>query len=482
MSHRPHPDTALTDLHAGLAARPTPQSVLARLDERGLLDQLDPPVAHRARVIASHQSSPMATTYAEHPGLSRATAAAQRALAHLTGQLDGPAQTDLLALATAPLDPSDPAALATWTHAALAALGFVTTDAPLRRPTATIERTVDSYPRRPRGPRGARGAHPDLRTGLAAVDRRAQLPGVSVRAYRDASRALAHLATRTVVLARVRRSEQAVAFAKSRLARTIAHDDFVADPATAAFVAYYTARLGMRTLFTNAAQDRPMDEIAEALFDLAMTSPTSRPDVIARVTTRQRVLARLGAPERLDLLGRHFDVMRACAHLLRDEFDPKRDRGRMVVRQGDDSSTWNAATRAFNQARTGWLNLLASLALTDLLETFCPGKAPALVAADVAAWHAISGDDAHQDLAVFADLALPWDVVLGDASCTLAEVRAACATHGVDPDATGWTQPYRQDALAVAAPAPDLVHGVEVAWPELVSVLRRAGVFSGQSA
>ena len=40
--------------------------------------------------------------------------------------------------------------------------------------------------------------------------------------------------------------------------------------------------------------------------------------------------------------------------------------------------------RAFNQARTGWLNLTRGLGYDDVIEASCPGKVPALVAADVA--------------------------------------------------------------------------------------------------
>jgi len=154
----------------------------------------------------------------------------------------------------------------------------------------------------------------------------------------------------------------------------------------------------------------------------------------------------------------------------------------MVVRAGDDSSTWNAASRAFNQARTGWLNLTRGLGLDDVVEKWCPGKVPALVAADVAAWHAREGHDQHDDVRVWAALPLPWDVVLGDDDCSAELVRDTCIRLGVDPEASGWTQPYRQGLTELPEPAPDLVHGVTVSSPLLASVLRHLGVFSGQAA
>ena len=127
------------------------------------------------------------------------------------------------------------------------------------------------------------------------------LPGVGVRAYRRAVRAVAPLDQRTRVLAAQRHREAAVRYGKSRLASTITVNDFTACPATAAFVGYYTARLTLRTLFTNGEQARPMDEVAQALFAQAKASPTYRPDVVARVLARAAVLAAC-TPEQLDAL------------------------------------------------------------------------------------------------------------------------------------------------------------------------------------
>jgi hypothetical protein len=114
------------------------------------------------------------------------------------------------------------------------------------------------------------------------------------------------------------------------------------------------------------------------------------------------------------------------------------------------------------------------------VEASCPGKVPALVASDVAAWHRLEGRDQHVDVRVWADLPLPWDVVLGDDECPADLVRETCHRHGVDPEADGWTQPYRQDLTELPAPAPELVHGVAVSSPLLARALRKAGVFSGQ--
>ncbi|MGN9920760.1 hypothetical protein [Micromonospora palomenae] len=78
-----------------------------------------------------------------------------------------------------------------------------------------------------------------------------------MRAYRRAVRALLHLQHNNGILAVERDREAAVAFGKARLAHLVAEEDFVACPATAAFTAYYVARLNMRTRFTSGSGRHP---------------------------------------------------------------------------------------------------------------------------------------------------------------------------------------------------------------------------------
>lgn len=223
-----------------------------------------------------------------------------------------------------------------------------------------------------------------------------------------------------------------------------------------------------------------MDTLAEELLAAALAAPTCRPWVLASVLTRWSVLDRLDDAQCGRLMGLYYEQLAASARALRGAYDPNRDPTDMIMRVGDDSSTWNSATRAFNQARTGWLNLMRGLGYDEVVEASCPGKVPALVAADVAAWHRREGRDQHADVQVWAALPRPWDVVLGDDTCDADQVRAACRRHGVDPEAAGWTQPYRQDSAELPAPARDLVHGVTVSSPLLAAVLQQIGVFSGQ--
>jgi len=438
-------------------------------------------VAKNGPVVWSEPvGSSMPTTWRRHPGLARAYEAASNvvdAVALAAGR-QGPAGAD----------PTDPASLRQWLGSALTLLGLPDEQPWPARPTMPrrpVPRTSWSGAtyyglRKPPGARGDRGGHADARDRMSTATRRELLPGVSVRMYRRAVRAVLHLQQRTEVLAAERDREASIAFGKARLAHLVAEEDFVACPATAAFTAYYVARLNMRTLFTSGRQARPMDTLAEQLLAAALTASTCRPWVLASVLTRWSVLDRLDDEQCGRLMGLYYEQLAASARALRRVYDVRRDPTHMIVRAGDDSSTWNSVTRAFNQARTGWLNLMRGLGYDDAIEASCPGKVPALVAADVAAWHRREGRDQHAEVQVWADLPLPWDVVLGDDSCPAELVRQACRRYGIDPETTGWTQPYRQDLTELPAPARDLVHGVTVSSPLLARVLRQTNVFSGQ--
>ncbi|WP_144123639.1 hypothetical protein [Catellatospora sichuanensis] len=479
----------LAGLYAGLRERRTPQQVACDLVDMRAYDWLGADLvrelhgvarAARGRDAVGATGSSMRTTWRHHPGLARAYAAAANALAVVTAAAGRPEP--------APADPADPAALRRWLDVALPLLGLPVEEprpARMTRPIGTVTHTFGSWKftrrRTPAGRRGDTGGHADKRARMDAATRRTRLPGVPVRAYRRAVRAVLHLQQRTTVLAVERDREAAIAFGKTRLAYLIAEDDFTACPRTAAFVAYYVARLGMRTHFTNKSQKRPMDTLAEQLLKAALAAPTCRPDVLAFVITRRSVLDRLDDEQCGRLLAVYYEQLVACARTLRAAYDENRDPMHMVVRRGDDSSSWNAASRAFNQARAGWLNLTATLGYDDVVEAACPGKVPALVASDVAYWHTITGGDQHIDIRVWAELPLPWDVVLGDDDCPADLVRETCRAYGVDPERQGWTTAYRQDFLELPAPAPDLVHGVEVGSPLLAGLLRDLGVFSGQA-
>ncbi|WP_328472866.1 hypothetical protein OHA21_11030 [Actinoplanes sp. NBC_00393] len=476
-------EVVLHRLYFGLRERRPPQDVAVDIVELGAQQWLSAVGVRDLYAMMRHQQahprppgSSMPATWRHHPGLARAYAAARAAVAVIAEQ-------------PAPADPSDPASLRRWLAGALTLLGLPGEQPwPARRTIPRRPAPMTSWNgatfyglRKPSGARGDRGGHADARDRMDAATRRSTLPGVSVRAYRRAVRAVLHLQQRTEVLAAERDREASVAFGKARLAYLVTEQDFTACPATAAFTAYYVARLNMRTVFTSGRQARPMDTLAEQLLAAALAASTCRPWVLASVLTRWSVLDRLDDAQCGRLMGLYYEQLAASARSLRRAYDVRRDPTHMIVRAGDDSSTWNSASRAFNQARTGWLNLTRGLGYDDIIEASCPGKVPALVAADVAAWHRRDGRDQHTDVQVWADLPLPWDVVLGDDSCDANLVREACMRHGVDPETTGWTQPYRQGLTELPAPARDLVHGVTVSSPLLAAVLRQIGMFSGQA-
>ncbi|MEU0571251.1 hypothetical protein ABZ297_38455 [Nonomuraea sp. NPDC005983] len=255
-------------------------------------------------------------------------------------------------------------------------------------------------------------------------------------------------------------------------------DRFAADVEAACFVAYYTARRKLRREFSLSGRENPFDEIAALLLDRC----TDRSDwwMIAQVRTTPDVLDHLVDEERGRLLGQWSAVMRHSAELLRARWKPGTDRASMIVRRGDDSTTWNNLAVAYNAARAGWLACLASLGALRLLDAACPGKAMRLMAADLAAWHESAGGGVDPNTAVWAALPLPWDVLDGRAACTRADVEAACRTAGLDPVGSGWTAPAPKRGVAVFRPTPELVHGVSIADPVWASLLRRARVFSGK--
>ncbi|GAB3163977.1 hypothetical protein [Microbispora hainanensis] len=253
---------------------------------------------------------------------------------------------------------------------------------------------------------------------------------------------------------------------------------FVADPDAACFVAYYTARRKLRREFSLSGRDNPFDEIAEVL--LRRCGDDADWWMIAQVRAMPDVLHRLTDGERGRLLGQWSAVMRQAARFLGRRWRPATDRTSMVVRRGDDSSTWNTLAGAYNAARAGWLACLASLDALELLDASCPGKAMRLMAADLAAWHRSTGGDIDPATRVWAALPPPWEVLDGTASCTRADVEATCRTAGLDPEKSGWTAPTPTRRVAVFRPTPELVHGVAVADPVWAALLRRAGVFSGR--
>jgi hypothetical protein len=202
---------------------------------------------------------------------------------------------------------------------------------------------------------------------------------------------------------------------------------------------------------------------------------------VAHVHPAGEVLAHLSDEQKGALLGRWFGLLSDIAGLLQETWDrSKINRATMIVRRGNDSSTWNNTAGAWNKARDHWFALVYALNMDDLLDSLCPGKVLRLMAADVVAWHHSAGNTLDPNTAVWNELPLPWEVLSGQAVCTRAMVEAACRRHGLDPEKSGWTAPRPRTRVAAFRPTPELVHGVTVANPFVATVLRRAGYFSGK--
>ncbi|MFF1340418.1 hypothetical protein ACFVYT_21315 [Streptomyces sp. NPDC058290] len=318
---------------------------------------------------------------------------------------------------------------------------------------------------------------------LNRVERTAAgLGTVSKRQYNKRFRLLRRMEAKLARLVHEQHRREVTITGKGALAHALPYELFATDSDTAAFVAYITARSHMRSVFTNGRQRQVYDEVAEALFQRLRKAPEQTCwQAVAHVHPTAEVLAHVSDQNLTRLLVRWNRFLRQVADLLEDAWDRHPlERDTMIVRRGDDSSTWNQAAQAWNTARAHWFALLSELGQDEILDRVCPGKVPRLMAADVAYWHRMSGGGLHPDTYVWAELPPPWEVLRAEKECPRSLVEAVCARHRVDPVAGAWTAP-RPAAEAVAfRRTPELVHGVAVADPLAASALRSAGVFSGK--
>lgn len=275
----------------------------------------------------------------------------------------------------------------------------------------------------------------------------------------------------------------ATRIAKARLATHIDRCDFDASREAACFVAYYAARCNRRSVFTNKSQDRPFDGLSKMLLDRFKQAPTPGGwRAIARVMPDLDVVENLSEEDKVALCGTWLSVLREIADLLAVTWKRSRfDRSSMIVARGDDSSTWNALAGAWNAARQGWLGLANALGMDQMVDAPCFGKVMRLMAADVAVWHRQSGGHVDPDTLVWAELPPPWEVFRGTETCTRSQIELVCAKYGVDPEKRGWTSPPSSRRAVAFYPTAELVHGVVVDHPELATVLRQAGWFSGKA-
>ncbi|MEV4556818.1 hypothetical protein AB0K51_07440 [Kitasatospora sp. NPDC049285] len=323
--------------------------------------------------------------------------------------------------------------------------------------------------------------------GLDRLDRAgraaAGLGDLSARRYNKRFRLLLRLEAKLVRLIHEQRRREVTLTGKGALAARLPYDLFAADPDTAAFIAYRTARGHQRSVFTNGPQRRVHDEVGEALLERLREHPDRTCwYALAHVHPTAEVLARLSDAEIKQLLVRWNGVLRDAAAMLEAAWRRQPiERATMVVRRGQDSSTWNQAAQCWNTARDHWFALVFELGEERVLDVYCPGKVPRLMAADVAAWHRRSGGGLHPDTLVWAELPLPWEVLRGERTCPRTLVEDVCARHRVDPVDTAWTAPRRPARPAAFRRTPELVHGVAVSDPLVAGLLRSAGTYSGKA-
>ena len=251
---------------------------------------------------------------------------------------------------------------------------------------------------------------------------------------------------------------------------------------TVCFVAYYAARCNVRSLFTAGAQARPYDQICEVLFNRLLDNDTTNWWAVALIHPVQEVLVHLSDDQKGKLLGRWYRILQDIASILEQAWSRSNiDKTTMIVRRGNDSSTWNVTAGAWNQARHAWIELVHALGMSELLDDICLGKVLRLMAADVAYMHKTYGSGGLEpDTAVWNDLPLPWEVLRGEAVCTRMHVMDVCVKHGVDAQAKGWIAP-RPKHVAEFTPTPELVHGIVVTNPDLAPQLRKGKAFSGKN-
>jgi hypothetical protein len=311
--------------------------------------------------------------------------------------------------------------------------------------------------------------------------RKAGLGELSRRRYNKLFRLVARMEEKAETLARELEKREFTLISKSRLASRITGEQFHRDVDTACFLAYYVARCNLRSEFTIFGQQKPYDELCDALFQRCLRNESTDWLALAYAFPDQQVLGHLSDEQKGELLGLWYDVLYRIARLLRRTWEASEfHRATMIVRRGNDSSTWNITAGAWNKAREGWIGVVYALGMDELLERQCPGKVLRLMAADVAQWHRAAGGALDPDTHVWAELPLPWEVLSGETECPRARVEAVCARHGVDPVKKGWVSPRPGRTVEVFRPTPELVHGVTVSSPELGRLLRSAGWFSGK--
>lgn len=305
---------------------------------------------------------------------------------------------------------------------------------------------------------------------------------LSRRRYNKLFRVLRHLEKKLGRLVVAYKNVEFQKIGKHGFAHHLSFEEFSRDKASACFIAYYTARSNLRSEFTITGQQKPFDEIADVLFrHCVKMKDKANWLAIAHVYPSQEVFAFLNESEKGELLGKWTRLLEDIALYLEDIWEANSFRkDSMVVKRGDDSSTWNNTASAWNKARDNWMNLIYAMGAEFILDEMCFGKVMRLMAADVVAWHRSAGNEIDPNTITWNELPMPWDVFRGKAVCTRSKVIAACMNAGLDAEKSGWIAP-RTHGVVEYRPTPELVHGVSVSNPFLASILKKHKYFSGKN-
>jgi hypothetical protein len=331
---------------------------------------------------------------------------------------------------------------------------------------------------------------------LNKVQRKESGLDLSKRNYNKKWRLLKRLEKKLITFVRETNKVEFQMISKHGLVHHLNFDDFSKDLNTACFIAYYNARCNLRSVFTNQSQVRAFDEISEMLLNRCKGSQPGffnflrKPFVektnttnwwaISYIYTHGDVLTHLSDEQKGELLGKWTNILQEIAKLLAEVWNNSDiSRTTMIVKRGNDSTTWNNTAGAWNKARDNWMNLIYSLGLEYILDDICFGKVLRLIAADVAYWHSATGGKLDPNTDVWNRLPLPWEVFEGKQACTREMVIKYCTEAGIDAERSGWIAP-RVHGVAEFKPTPELVHGVTVANPFLATVLKRHRYFSGK--
>jgi hypothetical protein len=306
------------------------------------------------------------------------------------------------------------------------------------------------------------------------------------RQYNKLFRLMGRMDARTKSLANGWLIRNMLQISKSRLAFRLDEAEFRKDVASAAFIAYYTAMINRRSLFTNFSQPPPFDTAAKALYEWAASlRPRGKGRAnwfaIAHVYPIDTVIQSMTDRQKGKLLGLYFGELKQAAGVLERVYTGNKFKlAEMIVQRGMDSSTWNMAAGAWNKLRDGWIGLVVAMGLYEILDHSLPGKVMRLMAADVARWHKSSGGDVHPDTKVWAKLPPPWQVLSGERSCSRRKILSVLKELEIEPEGSAWLGPRAQGKAVACSPTPELCHGIAVSSPQLASLFRKWGIFSGK--